>query len=315
MKWKTAVLFIILAFFSIMTFEVLNNFLSSLYWQTKGREYVSPLGAEDIDRFAGNITIVNGVPRLNPKLQDILNKINGWIIFLDENAQELSSFNKPGLLPAKVNINRQKEIIHKLSAEENLDIYSKNYSISIINNDRKVQNLDYTYIMGIPRVLAVNYLSVNRIFSFFTAWDNFKIASMIITFFLIAIIGYFYASRVLPYNDVIEGLTNVVNGDYSPVAEKGIYRDIYKNMNKLSGSLLSEKSLTEEINLKNQKRMADLIHELKNSSAIIKGYAEILTDIKSRSGMDEESKYAEIIYKNSNKMEQLLDDINSGTNL
>lgn len=302
MKWKTAVIFSGIALLSIILYNVLNVVISTA---GKNMEYENALtGLKNrLDSGGERITI-------NHEIAGDLRKLGGWIQFVDSNGTEVWSIFKPSEIPEKLGVSNSYEVIRKLSDALNYNVISGKTHL-LLKKDISDEKTDSTYYLGLPVYEGISRLSTEDVFSFFYRIDVYGVITLIIVILAAGIFGYFYSQRVLPCRNIVERAGNIGTKDYKPFEEKGIYKDVYKQINNAASRIYSQKLQSERSEILFKKRTHDIIHELKDSISTIKGYAEILSEVKGRSGESQEKEYAEIILRKSQTLDVLLEEISS----
>ncbi len=128
---------------------------------------------------------------------------------------------------------------------------------------------------------------------------------LFIIFFVMAICGLWL---VLHLSKIKKGIENISQRTYTPLPEKGIFSDVYGALNKMDKEIRNSDKVQKETERVRSEWIANITHDLKTPLSPIKGYAELLT---SNAGIDKTAmqEYGEIILKNVNHTEKLINDL------
>lgn len=128
---------------------------------------------------------------------------------------------------------------------------------------------------------------------------------LFIIFFIMAICGLWL---ILHLSKIKKGIENVSQRTYTKLPEKGIFSDVYCALNKLDIEIRNSDKVQKETERVRSEWIANITHDLKTPLSPIKGYAELLT---SNAEIDKETiqEYGEIILKNVNHTEKLINDL------
>lgn len=105
-----------------------------------------------------------------------------------------------------------------------------------------------------------------------------------------------------------KGIENISQRTYTQLPEKGIFSDVYCALNKMDMEIRNSDKVQKETERVRSEWIANITHDLKTPLSPIKGYAELLT---SNAEIDKETmqEYGEIILKNVNHTEKLINDL------
>lgn len=232
-----------------------------------------------------------------------LSKKNLWIQILDENGLEVSSYRKPQ------NVNT------KLTPSEIVNAYKYGGSIDgnseVLFGNKKIDNKSYTYLIAFPMKKIRKYTIVVDNSSFMNSFKSIITKIIVIDLIVAAFLGYIFSRRLTnPIKKMVLGIEELADEKkYEKVAEKGLYKSVFKQMNILSSKL--EANEKERIEIQNMRRdwIANISHDIKTPLASIKGYAELM-DGSYDLTEDEVKKYAEIIEEKSDYLKNLVEDLN-----
>ena len=97
---------------------------------------------------------------------------------------------------------------------------------------------------------------------------------------------------------------------FVPLKEKGIYKDVFHNINFLNDRLkASEEERKKTENLR-EEWIANISHDLKTPLSPIRGYAEILSDPEYNVDPKEAERYGKIILRNVESVETIVENLN-----
>jgi signal transduction histidine kinase len=307
MKWKLTaqfLLFIILTIFlSLFAFLVLNMFFLYSNFGKSDRfiPYQSPSNYT-LD-FEKNIDFKNKEISIPADKLTQLEQGDMWIQVLDENGTELYSRFKPANVPVHYT---PASLIHYhkyTGALQNSTIFVG----MLEREDRKL-----SYIMGFPKdVIGKAYVYYRTETLLRDLFLIFSVTAIIVTFIALAF-GYMFSHRLAkPLVKIIEGIQRLVKGDFSNIyTPKGIYKNVFQNLNELSSVLQSNEDERRKIERMREDWVTNITHDIKTPLASIKGYAELLQDKEYNIDDLERERYVEIILDKSDYIEHLIHDLN-----
>lgn len=128
---------------------------------------------------------------------------------------------------------------------------------------------------------------------------------LFIIFFIMAICGLWL---IVHLSKIKKGIENISQRTYTQLPEKGIFSDVYCALNKMDMEIRNSDKVQKETERVRSEWIANITHDLKTPLSPIKGYAELLT---SNAEIDKETmqEYGEIILKNVNHTEKLINDL------
>ncbi|USD84541.1 HAMP domain-containing histidine kinase [Bacillus safensis] len=245
---------------------------------------------------------------VNKEGQKALKQQNAWIQILDENGHDVYHAQAPKGLKNKytpieiVNLHKYKD---------------KQLFSTIFAGGKKVKGKEYSYFIGFKDPSIGKYL-----FSFDTKdlVTKFNIGTMIllsIDAIIALLIGYFFSRQLTkPLGRAIHGIQRLANGDYTTnLPAKGIYKDVFYNVNHLSEQLASSKKEKDKLEQMREEWITHISHDIKTPLASIQGYAEIIKDPKYPLSKQEIRQYAGIIENKSLYIKDVMEDLNLTTRL
>lgn len=128
---------------------------------------------------------------------------------------------------------------------------------------------------------------------------------LFIIFFIMAMCGLWL---ILHLSKIKKGIENISQRTYIQLPEKGIFSDVYCALNKMDMEIRNSDKVQKETERVRNEWIANITHDLKTPLSPIKGYAELLT---SNAEIDKGTiqEYGEIILKNVNHTEKLINDL------
>jgi signal transduction histidine kinase len=240
--------------------------------------------------------------------EKILQKKEAWIQVLDEAGNEVYNFQKP----VKVkNHYTPIELIHAYKY-----ISSETMS-TIFVAEKNIGNRNYSYIVGFSsEKIKRNVFS----YDVYNLNNSLRIGIYIMIFMdaLIALLfGYLFSRRLTkPLVNIVKDVKSLSEGEYSlERKEKGIYKEIYHNINNLSSKLESNEIERKNLDKMREEWISNISHDIKTPLVSVKGYAEILSSEEYDCTKEEVREYSRIIEEKSDYIKELIDDLNLSTRL
>lgn len=240
--------------------------------------------------------------------EKILKKEKAWIQILDEDGTEVYSYEKP---PKVKNHYTPVELIqaYKYSLADSMS--------TIFISEKYLDDRNYSYIIGFP---------FKRIKRSVISYDIHKLASgikkgmymiLLIDIPIALLIGYLFSRRLTkPLVSIINDVKTLSEGEYNlQREEKGIYKQIYQNINNLSTKLRSNEEERKNLDKMREEWISNISHDIKTPLVSIKGYAEILSSKEYDFTKAEIKEYTKIIEDKSDYIRELIDDLNLSTRL
>lgn len=128
---------------------------------------------------------------------------------------------------------------------------------------------------------------------------------LFIIFLIMAMCGLWL---IMHLSKIKKGIENISKRSYIPLKEKGVFSEVYCALNKMDMEIRNSDKVQEETERVRNEWITNITHDLKTPLSPIKGYAELLT---SNAEIDKETmqEYGEIILKNVNHTEKLINDL------
>lgn len=131
------------------------------------------------------------------------------------------------------------------------------------------------------------------------------------------LIGYLFSRQLTkPLGRAIHGIQRLANGDYTTkLPTKGIYKDVFYNVNHLSEQLASSQKEKDKLEQMREEWISHISHDIKTPLSSIQGYAEIMKDPNYPLSDQDIKHYASIIENKSLYIKDVMEDLNLTTRL
>jgi signal transduction histidine kinase len=111
-------------------------------------------------------------------------------------------------------------------------------------------------------------------------------------------------------SNITTGIKGLASNEYTPMKEKGMYKDVLYSLNLLDSKLKASEEERRRNQTLREEWIANISHDLKTPLSPIKGYAEILTDSKYDVSLLDVKKYGEVILRNAENVEDIVENLN-----
>lgn len=220
-----------------------------------------------------------------------------WIQVIDEKGYEVLSYNKPEDYPMSY------------TSSELLAISTGGFEngYTVFTSSFETSDGTWNYFVGFPYaigkyVLYYNGAVIGRIRPLFRM-VVFTIACIAILFFFIYTV---WITKHL--SKITKGIGTISSRSYMPLKEKGIFTDVYVELNKLDEEIRRSDKIQSDTDRARNDWIANITHDLKTPLSPIKGYAELLVDHPD-SEIQNVQEYGSIILKNISHTEKLINDL------
>lgn len=237
----------------------------------------------------------------NLKIEDIaiqrLDAYGLWIQVIDETGKETFSYNKPIDYPTSY------------TASELIALSASTYKNgnTVFVSSFKDSNQTWNYLIGFPYtigkyMLYYNGENVGRLSPVFRIGICLVLGFVVI----IAFVYGFWLTKHLA--KITKGMEAISVRSYTALAEKGMFREVYKKLNKMDKEIRNSDKIQKDTEQMRQEWIFNITHDLKTPLSPVKGYAELLLDDAT---LDSEmvQEYGKIILKNVNYTEKLINDL------
>lgn len=220
-----------------------------------------------------------------------------WLQVLDETGKEVFSYNKPQTYPKRYSASQ----LTALSARP----YEKGHTIFAGSFEESGQT--WSYVIGFPYAIGKHMLYYNgehaaRLSPVFRT--GICAAAGLILFFVF-LYGFWLTGHLAKLS---KGLEAVSQRLYSPLPEKGLFRQVYRELNKMDAEIRSSDQAKEDTERMRREWISNITHDLKTPLSPVRGYAELLSD-GSAPDDDAVREYGRLILKNAGYAERLINDL------
>ena len=253
------------------------------------------------DRFTDNFSVWMENDNGDVKIEEIglerLDEYGLWLQVIDETGREVFCYNKPESYPVRY------------SASELISLRTSAYEQgnTILANSYEDSGETWSYLIGFPYaigkyMLYYNGENVGRLSPLFRMGIFFGLCAII----LFVIFYGFWLTRHL--GKIAKGISNVSMRCYTMIPERGVFGEIYGALNKMDTEIRCSDKVRMDTERIRREWIANITHDLKTPLSPIKGYAELLMDNPVPDG-ETVQEYGEIILKNANYTEKMLNDL------
>lgn len=220
-----------------------------------------------------------------------------WIQVIDETGKETFSYNKPINCPTSYTASEL--IVFSTSTYKNGN--------TVFVSSFEGSNQTWNYLIGFPYsigkyMLYYNGENVERLSPIF----RIGICLVLGLIVMIAFVYGFWLTKHLA--KITRGMEAISVRSYTTLPEKGMFREVYKKLNKMDREIYNSDKVQKETEQMRQEWIFNITHDLKTPLSPVKGYAELLSDnVAFDCEMVQE--YGKIILKNANYTEKLINDL------
>lgn len=250
--------------------------------------------------FQKEIKVENGSISITNKGEKFLQEHGAWLQVLNHNSDEIFQMYKPKNTP---NHYTPSDLILRYK----YDI--RDYTTFIGKLDKNTQVDSYIVAFPSGQVLRKSvYLNFNNLSSFYPYGILMLIGVTVVCILLFAYIVARYMSK--PVVMIIEHINKLKQGQYKQVPEeKGIYAEVYTNLNQLSHQLEDISVQRKRLDMMRAEWIINISHDLKTPLSSIKGYSEVIGNREYKITVQEMYQYAEVIQNKSIYIEKMIDDL------
>lgn len=265
--------------------------------------------AEDITRSFGREILFSGSGiSITGQGKQTLESNQAWVQVLDENGKAVYGYRVPAGAKTKYT---PLDIVQTYK-------YMEEELMSIVFIGEKQENGNrYSYLVGFEQpymernVLTYDIRKVGRFL---------QVGALILICvdgFIALCIAYVFSKRLTrPLSTLIDGIKQLAHKNYRSRKEtKGIYKDVFYNLNVLSEQLQAGEAERKHLDRMKEEWISNITHDIKTPLASIQGYAELMKDKDYGFSIEEMQEYAEIIEHKSVYLRELIEDLNLSTRL
>jgi signal transduction histidine kinase len=315
MRWKVTLQFLAALLVVGVVINIVNTFVMSYYLykfqksdNIMSMSILAPKGVPlETVRLNGGIRIEDGKVDIDPETMEKINQNKIWVQFIDKEGKEIWSVNKPENIRTHYTAGEVIRIKDKREKIPDYDVFIKE-PFEVPFNGAVPQ---YRYVVGVPEPEINLWTLLGGLFTYFIFWDEAKVISLGFTVLTALILGYVFANQLTrPVVKITDGITALAHGgSRENFSEKGLYREVYKSLNFLTGALQANEVERRRIEKMREEWIMNISHDLKTPLSSIKGYAEMIIEPSYTLEGEEIKKYSQVIMNKSNYMEVLLEDL------
>lgn len=220
-----------------------------------------------------------------------------WLQVIDETGQEIFCYNKPEHYPTSY------------SASELISLRTSAYEHgnTVFVNSYENNGKTWNYLIGFPYAIGKYMLYYNG-GAFGRLFPVFRMGLTILMCVIVLLVICYVCWLTRHLGKITNGIEAVSLRSYTPLPEKGIFREIYTALNRMGKDVLHSDKVQENTERVRREWIVNITHDLKTPLSPIKGYAELLTDspVPSKETIQE---YGKIILKNVNYTENMINDL------
>lgn len=276
-------------------------FLFIFFIQLKNNNFgTEEVSAETFSRtFSQYVELQSGSPVVNEDGLKKLQEMNAWVQFLNDQGEQVAAFYSPEELKTEYS---PIEIVQMYKYKE-LDA-STTVFVSTAQN--------FSYFLGIQNPKIGRYVMTYDYAKIFKDVNVFLSIFVAVDVLIVIIIGFLFGKKLTaPLHTLIEGIQQLRERRFKNMpAPKGVYEDVFRNMNELSEKLDRHEEERKHLDQMREEWISNVSHDMKTPLASIQGYAEFINDSASDLTAQELQEYTSIIKSKSMYMKDLLDDLN-----
>lgn len=252
--------------------------------------------------FYKDISFRDGIPKLTDCAVEKLRKYNLSFQMIDKEGDVILSYNALEGMPEHYSPIEITQLYKTGGTDENYTMF-----VGSINNDDK----EWAYIIGFPA-------KISKVTFYFNYKNYTNVKFIILILFLAALssilfYGILINKTLLKIISAIQNINlnnNESDNNWTPLKEKGVYKDVFHSINILNDRLKAveeERKRTENLR---EEWIANISHDLKTPLSPIRGYAEILSYSEYNTTPGESERYGKIILRNVECVEALVENLN-----
>lgn len=218
---------------------------------------------------------------------------NNWCILLDENGDIVWSHNKPDDIPEHYSINDVAKMTRWFLNDYPVYVRAEDYGLLVLGIPKNaVGKYDIEYSMNWFDTLPKRIIKVIAINLIFAA----------------ALACLFGVNLYRKLKLLTAGISDLRQEKRVQIKEKGIFKDVIKNINDTSESIERKNAVLAERDNARSNWIAGISHDIRTPLSVIMGYSEALAAVPELS--ENNRKKAEVITEQSAKMKKLIEDLN-----
>ena len=188
-----------------------------------------------------------------------------WIQVVDETGKEVFSHNKPANYPSGYSSSELVALSTSTSGDGN----------TVFAGIFQDSDQAWSYFIGFPYtigkyMLYYNGENVGRLSPVFRIGICLIVVLLIVFIF---VYGFWLTGHLAK---MTKGIGDLSIRSYLPLPEKGMFREVYKELNKMDTSIHNSDQLQRDTERTRREWISNITHDLKTPLSPVKGYAELL---------------------------------------
>lgn len=248
-------------------------------------------------QFSKYLSVDEDIPNVTDSGKKLLDQNALWLQILDESGNEVSQYEKPDAIPKSY---QPYQLLHMYQSG------SSEYSVFV--GSLKVNDMSYTYLIGFP--LTISKIAVYVDAQRYNSGKVLILATILVTIGLIlALIVFYNIFFTRNMERIRKSLCDVAIRQYKPVSNQSFLGEIYEGIDRLNSDIEAGDQRRKQDEKAKEEWLANITHDLKTPLAPICGYAELLSNADTAISDEQIRRYGEIILKNAQYTEQLVNDL------
>lgn len=216
-----------------------------------------------------------------------------WAMLLDDNGKVIWSRNLPEDLPLKYTSSDIASFTKWYLNDYPVEVWKHDYGLFILGNDK---NTIWKFKLELPQTVLRNS-------------PKWLLSSLIMNFTVAIFLAFLFGIRFFSsLRIVVNGIDDMAKRKPVLLETKGVLKDLVDNINTTSKELLKQEHIIEKRDLARNNWITGVSHDIRTPLSMIMGYSSELEDNKKFS--DEERRQFSIIRLQSEKINQLINDLN-----
>lgn len=272
MKWKLTFRFLRTVMTIVVIVGLVNAilFLFLFFIQLKNNHFgTEEASAEAFSRtFSQYVELHSGKPVVNEAGLKKLQEMSAWVQFLNNHGEQVAAFYTPKELQT---VYTPVEIIQMYKYKE-LDASTTVFVSSAQS---------FSYFLGIQNPKIGRYVMTYDYAKLFKNINVFLILFLIIDMLIVILIGFLFGKKLTaPLHTLIEGIQQLRERRFKKMpAPKGVYEDVFRNMNELSEQLDRHEKERKRLDQMREEWISNVSHDMKTPSLLFKVMQNLYTTV------------------------------------
>ncbi|WP_315076659.1 HAMP domain-containing sensor histidine kinase [uncultured Clostridium sp.] len=274
---------------------LLTNFFILVTWTISVNKYVNKYSdiGYNISEISQGLIKENNEFVLSDKSSFTINNKYKWAMLLDDDGKVIWNKNLPEDLPLEYTSSDIASFTKWYLNDYPVQVWKHDYGLFVLGNDKNtIWKLEFI----LPETVLRNS-------------PKWLFASLIINFTIAMFLAFLFGIRFfLSLRTVVKGIDDMAKKKPVLLETKGVLKDLADNINNTSNELLRQQQIIEKRDLARNNWITGVSHDIRTPLSMIMGYSSELEDNEKFS--DEERKQFSIIRFQSEKIKQLINDLN-----